>query len=81
MGLFGLAIAVTAFRRGERWAWIAMLVWPVFFAVHVAVFGTWLPDGVFFVLAVAALALTASGLREPREQRLPRSRAAAERNA
>jgi len=26
--LLTLAISVTALRRGERWAWIAMLVWP-----------------------------------------------------
>jgi hypothetical protein len=59
MALFGLAIAVTAFRRGERWAWIASLVWPVFLAVHVALFGTWVPDGVFCALSLIALAVTA----------------------
>jgi hypothetical protein len=25
-GVFGVAIAVTAFRRGDRWAWWALLV-------------------------------------------------------
>ena len=29
-----VAIAATAFRRGERWAWFAFWVWPVFFVVH-----------------------------------------------
>ena len=29
-----IAIAVTAFRRGEMWAWLAFWVWPVFFVIH-----------------------------------------------
>lgn len=32
--LFGLAIAVTAFRRGERWAWLVFWYWPVMFSFH-----------------------------------------------
>lgn len=58
MGVFGLAIAATAYRRGERWAWATFLVWPLFFAVHIAVFHTWIPDGVFLALAIVALTLT-----------------------
>jgi amino acid transporter len=29
-----VAVAATAFRRGERWAWWASWVWPLFFVVH-----------------------------------------------
>lgn len=29
IGIFGVAIAVYGLRRGERWAWFAMLLWPV----------------------------------------------------
>ena len=29
IGLFGVAIAVFGLRLGERWAWCAMLLWPV----------------------------------------------------
>ena len=29
IGLFGVAIAVHGLRRGERWAWYAMLLWPL----------------------------------------------------
>lgn len=29
IGLFGVGIAVFGLRRGERWAWCAMLLWPV----------------------------------------------------
>lgn len=32
--LFGLAIAVTAFRRGEKWAWLVFWYWPVMFLTH-----------------------------------------------
>jgi hypothetical protein len=32
--LFGLLIAVTAFRHGQRWAWLAFWYWPVLFATH-----------------------------------------------
>jgi hypothetical protein len=34
--LFGLLIAVTAFRRGDRWAWLAFWYWPVMIATHFA---------------------------------------------
>jgi hypothetical protein len=36
--LFGLLIAVTAFRRGQRWAWLAFWYWPVMFATHFATY-------------------------------------------
>lgn len=49
-------IAVTAFRRGERWAWLAFWVWPVFFVVHGSV--VFVGDFVFAALAVAALLLS-----------------------
>jgi hypothetical protein len=29
IGLFGVVIAVNGLRHGERWAWFAMLLWPV----------------------------------------------------
>ncbi len=34
LDLFGLAIAVTAFRRGEKWAWLVFWYWPVMFLTH-----------------------------------------------
>lgn len=32
--LFALLVALTAFRRGERWAWFAFLYWPALFTTH-----------------------------------------------
>ena len=37
LGVFSLAICVTALRRGEGWAWYAMCVWPFGFALIMAV--------------------------------------------
>jgi hypothetical protein len=34
LGLFSIAIALTGFRRGERWAWYTMWLFPFFFALH-----------------------------------------------
>lgn len=52
-----LAIALTAFRRGERWAWLAFWAWPVFFIVHGVVFFAF--DFVFAAIGVAALLASA----------------------
>jgi hypothetical protein len=62
MGLLTIVIAATAYRRGERWAAWAFTYYLLFFAVHIAVFGTWIPDAVLLLLTVAALVL---GLRRP----------------
>jgi hypothetical protein len=68
--LFTLAIAATALRRGERWAWLAMWVWPAFFATYIALVyslervpgsGTPVPvisGSVIGVLSVAVLVLS-----------------------
>jgi hypothetical protein len=48
-----VGIATTAFRRGERWAWAVMWIWPVFFAVHGAAF--FVVDYAFSALGVMAL--------------------------
>jgi hypothetical protein len=34
LGLFSLAIVLTGFRRGERWAWYAMWLYPLFLGLH-----------------------------------------------
>lgn len=56
------AIAVTAFRRGEMWAWLAFWVWPVFFGLHGLAFFAF--DFVFAALGVLALAATYPGARQ-----------------
>jgi hypothetical protein len=48
-----MAVAPTSFRRGERWAWLAFCIWPVFFVIHGILF--FVVDFVFAALGVAAL--------------------------
>jgi hypothetical protein len=58
--LFGLLIAVTAFRRGEKWAWLAFWYWPVLFATHFVTYqsGFQYAQLVWVTLSVAALLAT-----------------------
>jgi len=69
-GLLSAAICLTAFRRGERWAWVAMLVWPAWTALAVILYltvekvpGAGIPvpvisGSVFFVIAAVTLGLS-----------------------
>lgn len=65
MGILVVAGAL-ALARGSSTAWAALWVLPAFFASHVALLGTWIPDGVLFVLSVAALLLTRPGTQQRR---------------
>ena len=78
LGIFSLAICLTALRRGERWAWNAMWVWPLGVALIVAVLwsatqgpGNGIPvpiisGSITIVISLATLALSARRyLREP----------------
>lgn len=58
LGLLVIVLATAGISSGERWAWLALWVLPVFFVAHVALLGTWLPDAVFAVLSVVALFFT-----------------------
>jgi len=60
-----VAVAATAFRRGERWAWLALWVWPAFFVVHGFAFFAF--DFVFAALGTVALAATYPS-RSPSEE-------------
>ena len=60
--VFGIAITLTAFRRGERWAWLTFWFWPVFFVVHGIAF--FVVDFAFAAVAVAALVLTRPAPRD-----------------
>ena len=55
MAVLSLAVVLGPFRRGERWAWAALWVWPAFMVSHVVTLGTLVPDGVFAVLSAGAL--------------------------
>lgn len=62
MGLFGTMITVTPYRRHERWAWLTLWYYPVFWTAHL--FGN-LPPGqdhihqiLFIILSFASLLLS-----------------------
>jgi hypothetical protein len=59
--IFAIAVAVTAFRRGERWAWLISWFWPVLFLSHFFLYesGFRYAQLVWASLSVAALAATA----------------------
>lgn len=60
MGLLVLAAGwqVTS-ARPIPLLWLALCYLPVFFVVHLAAFGTWVPDLPLLLLTTAALAVTA----------------------
>lgn len=55
MTIFGLAITLIPFRRGERWAWYVLWYYPVFFVIHILAFGTLVPDAVFVAITTLGL--------------------------
>jgi FtsH-binding integral membrane protein len=71
VGLLTVAISVTALRRGDRWAWYAMWIFPLWITLVYLVFWISLPDlrsgipvplisgTVFLVITVATLGLSA----------------------
>ena len=58
LGVLVIALAVAGINSGERWAWLALWVLPAFFFAHAVLLGTWIPDGVFAAISVAALVVT-----------------------
>ena len=58
-GAFVVILAAVGLSRHPGMAWPALWILPVFFVSHVALLGTWLPDGIFFLVACGALAATA----------------------
>lgn len=61
-GLFGGLLAVIPFRRGERWAWLALWFFPVFWAVHLF---AGLPPGQDHVHQIVFIVLSLVGLLVP----------------
>jgi hypothetical protein len=58
-GLLTLAICLTAFRRGERWAWFAMWAWPLgIAAIMVLVAGSMREPGTEIPVPIISGAIT-----------------------
>jgi hypothetical protein len=62
MGIFGLLITTVAYRRRERWAWIAVWYFPIFWTAHLV---GGLPPGEEHVHQVMFIVLSLAGLLLP----------------
>jgi hypothetical protein len=62
MGLFGLLVTLVPFRRRERWAWLVLWFYPVFWLAHLI--GR-LPPGKDHVHQVVFIVLSLAGLLLP----------------
>jgi K+ transporter len=62
MGLFGTVITVVPFRRRERWAWVVLWFYPLFWLAHLL--GR-LPPGKDHVHQVVFILLSLAGLLVP----------------
>jgi hypothetical protein len=62
LGLLGGLIALIPYRRRERWAWVALWFYPVFWGIHL-VYG--LPPGTDHVHQIVFIALSLLGLLLP----------------
>ena len=58
MGIFSLAIVLTAYRRGEKWAWFVLWYYPIFSIIHSFTAGTVIPLVLFFLPSVVGLLLS-----------------------
>lgn len=63
--IFTIAVSLTAYRRGERWAWYAFWYWPIFWVL--AALYTW--PGAFLLLF---LIVSLVGLLRPYRKFFPR---------
>jgi uncharacterized membrane protein HdeD (DUF308 family) len=77
MGIFGLLITATAYRRRERWAWFVLWYYPVFWTAHLA---GGLPPGRDHIHQVVFIVLSLAGLLLPVREFFPRREARAPTN-
>ena len=70
MGLFGIAITLWSFRMKERWAWVVLWFYPVFWTVHLV----WdLPPGNDHIHQITLIVMSLLGLLLPARQFFPRN--------
>lgn len=57
-GVMVISTATAGLNAGHTGSWLALWTLPVFFVSHVALIGTYVPDGVLAVVSVGALLAT-----------------------
>jgi hypothetical protein len=78
MGIFGLLITTIAYRRRERWAWLALWYYPLFWTAHLV---GGLPPGEEHVHQIVFIVLSLAGLLLPVREFFPRRGARAPTNS
>lgn len=71
LGLLGGLLALIPYRRRERWAWMALWFYPVFWTIHMV---SELPPGRDHIHQVVFIALSLLGLLLPVRAFFPRRR-------
>ncbi len=69
MGVFGLMITVSAYRRRERWAWFTLWYYPLFWLAHLL---GGLPPGQDHIHQIIFILLALIGLLIPVAEFFPR---------
>ncbi|MBO0773199.1 MAG: hypothetical protein J2P35_17220 [Actinobacteria bacterium] len=76
VGLFGIMITWVPFRRQERWAWVTLWFYPLFWIVHLI---ARLPPGKDHIHQIVFIVLSLAGLLLPVRQFFPRLTGSAHR--
>jgi hypothetical protein len=65
MGIFGVMIALMAYRRKEKWAWFTLWYYPIFWIIHLA---GGLPPGNDHIHQIVFIGISLLGLLLPVRQ-------------
>jgi membrane protease YdiL (CAAX protease family) len=65
MGIFGVMIALMAYRRKEKWAWFTLWYYPIFWIIHLA---GGLPPGNDHIHQIVFIVISLLGLLLPIRQ-------------
>ena len=65
MGIFGVMIALMAYRRKEKWAWFTLWYYPIFWIIHLA---GGLPPGNDHIHQIVFIVISLLGLLLPVRQ-------------
>ncbi len=68
MGLFGVLITVIPYRRRERWAWLSLWYYPLFWSAHLL---GGLPPGQDHIHQIVFIVLSLVGLLLPMREFFP----------
>jgi hypothetical protein len=65
MGIFGVMITLSAYRRKEKWAWFTLWYYPIFWTIHLA---GGLPPGNDHIHQIVFIVISLLGLLLPVRQ-------------